>query len=317
MCTSIRRRPRTARRPRRAREALRRIGSILSGVAEQPDPGVALRVDEAFALFAERLSEMRVPEPQRADALEAVGWLELLHDPAPMCVVLGMHDAHVPGRDDRDPLLTLSTRERLIMPTDDDRLARDIYLAGAIHASRDAVFLGSRTAPDGEPETPSRVLMRTDPDGLARRVLAFTGDRGRGMRTRSPNTVTPGGVDLFAPTACVGEGYAPPDSMGVTEFDAYIRSPMGWYLERYMKLRDPDPAPREMDAAMIGSLAHNALKRFGLDEDARELDDPERIMAALSHMLDAERDATLGRRPPGGGRAADRACPGAARAFRS
>jgi len=279
--------------------ALRAIGSVLSVAVDAPMPQTRMTRDEALGLIVDRLASRSIPEPGSSDAIETVGWLELLHDPAPACVVLGMGEHAVPGRDRADPLMTRSVRDTLGIPGAESRLARDIYLTHALCGTREVSFHACSTDVSGDPARPSRVLLRAGGAALARRVLRFVDDAGGGRAPGAAPRITPGDRDRFAEPLTVLEGYEAPCVMRVTDFDAYLRSPLGWYIERYLALRDADPAPFELDPMHIGTLAHLALERFGSDPVARELDDGRAIEEALSDLLSQAAAERLGASPPG------------------
>jgi len=253
----------------------------------------------AVALIGERLEQTFIPEPPRRGAIETIGWLDLALDPAPHCVVVGMSERHVPGSVTHDPLLPHSLREALGLPTNASRLARDACLLAAIDASRGATFMVARRTSEGDPQTPSRLLFRCAGEPLARRVLRFTDPkRDAGPNIALASKVRAGGVDRFRPEVRIDSGYEPPVSMSVTEFDAYLRSPVGWYLERFLRLEEHDEPPRELTPRLYGSLAHDTLEAFGRDEQMRDMDDPQQIAEALSDLLDDAARRRFGERPP-------------------
>lgn len=252
----------------------------------------------ALALVLDRLGEIQNPEPLRIDALESAGWLELLHDPSPVCVVIGMSEACVPGSITHDPLLPGSLRAVLGMPTNEERLSRDTYLMSAINASRDAVFMCARAGEKNDPITPSRLLLRASGTRLADRIRRFVEpglDTTTKYRLRVP--VHHGSVDRFRTSLRIAEGYEKPLSMGVTDFDAFLRSPAQWYLQRSLKLNELDTQSRELSAAGVGSLVHGVLEGFGKDETMRDLDDPAAINEALCDLLDSTTRSMFGATP--------------------
>lgn len=252
----------------------------------------------AIGVVEDRLRRVTIAEPPDRDSIEALGWLELALDPAPVCVVVGLAEAHVPGSVSHDPFLTDSRRARLGLATSDTRLARDAYLLAAINASRDAVFITTRLGADGDPQTPSRLLFRITGDALARRVRRFTRPEIDTPRsTKLASRLSPGERDLFTPALVIDPDYTPPTSMRVTDFAAYLRSPAGWYLERSLSLEDQPRPPRELTPAIFGSLAHDALESFG-SSDARDLDDAEQIAESLNDFLAVAAERRLGARPP-------------------
>ena len=281
---------------RRTRDALAAIRDALDDIATIAHADMPAW--HAIGLIEDRLRRVSIPDPPDRDSIEALGWLELALDPAPVCVVVGLAEAHVPGSVAHDPFLPDSRRASLGMPTCDTRLARDTFLLAAINASRDAVFITTRLGPDGDPQTPSRLLFRITGDALAHRVRRFTRPELDTPRaTKIASRLAPGGRDLFTPRLVIDPDYTPPTSMRVTDFAAYLRSPAGWYLERVLNLKDQQPPPRELTPAIFGSVAHTALESFGRS-DARDLDDPDAIAAALSDFLSEAVDRRLGARPP-------------------
>lgn len=282
------------------RDALERLGDLLWDLEREEILGAAdVDAAEAMALLTGRLSEIIVSEPQRGDELECLGWLELLHDPAPMCVIVGMDDASVPGSNEQDPLLTRSVRELIGMATDESRLSRDLYLSEAINASRDAVFMCSRIGSGGEPTLLSRVLMNETGSVLAHRVRRFSGADGADEQPTIDRRLGAGTVDGFRVGLVVQDDYTAPESMSVTDFDAYLRSQAQWYLERVLKLRDEDPSPWELDARRVGHVVHTVLQRFGEDPSLKDSSDAARIGGALVDLLGEEARREFGARAPG------------------
>jgi len=278
-------------------EALEAIRGALDELAEATSDETATAA-QAIGLIEERLASQFAPEAVRREAIETLGWLELALDPAPRCVVVGLADSCVPGSVTHDALLPESLRARLGLRTNEARLGRDAFLLSAINASRDAVFFASRRGDEGDPSTPSRLLFRCAGATLSRRVRRFAEPKfDRRPSVRLASRLAPGERDLFMPALVVGPEYAPPAAMAVTDFGSYLRSPAGWYLERCLGLEEHE-APREMSAMHFGNLAHGVLERFGRDEGARDLDDPERIEQALCDMLSTEARRTLGDAPP-------------------
>ncbi len=285
---------------RRTRDALAAIRDALDDLATIAHADAPAW--HAVGLIEDRLRRVSIPDPPDRDSIEALGWLELALDPAPVCAIVGLAETHVPGSVAHDPFLPDSRRASLGMQTCDSRLARDAFLLAAINASRDAVFITTRLGPDGDPQTPSRLLFRITGDALARRVRRFTRPEFDTPRSATlASRLTPGGGDLFTPRLVIDPDYTPPTSMRVTDFAAYLRSPAGWYIERVLKLEDQQPPPRELTPAIFGSVAHAALESFGAS-DARDLDDPNAIATALSDFLTNAADRRLGARPPAAAR---------------
>ncbi len=282
------------------RDALGRIGGLLDDLERDPILSTGgMGAGEAVSLIAARLGEILVSEAQRGGELECVGWLELLHDPAPTCVVVGMDESSVPGDAAQDPLLTRSVRECVGMSTTETRLARDLYLSEAINASRDCVFMCARTLSGGEPAMLSRVLLNESGSVLAQRVRRFADGKGVPEHPALERTLGAGEEDGFRQELVVGADFRVPESMSVTDFDAYLRSQALWYLERVLGLEDEDPDPSELDARRVGSLIHTVLDRFGGDPALRDSTDADRIGDGLRDLLRDEARRMFGANPPG------------------
>lgn len=283
-------------------EGLRAIRLVADEILQSSQSGHSVPKTSSLGmlrLVLDRLGEMQNPEPMNREAIESVGWLELLHDPSSVCVVVGMSEACVPGSITHDPLLPGSLRNALDMPTNEHRLARDTYLMSAINASRDAVFMCARNGDKNDPITPSRLLLRASGKRLANRVRRFVEPT---LDTPSTHhldfSIMPGGVDRFNPVLRIAEGYTPPTSMSVTDFDSFLRSPAGWYLERRLGLNELDTQTRELSPSNLGTLVHKVLDSFGKDESMRDMEDPAAIHDALSHLLDTTTRSLFGTHPP-------------------
>src|SRR5690606_20786173 len=94
--------------------------------------------------------------------LEALGWLELHHDAAPNLIVMGVNDGSVPQSITSDEFLPNALRGALGLQTSETRYARDAYLLQAIDRSRSLTLIAGRRGPEGDPLTPSRLLLACD-----------------------------------------------------------------------------------------------------------------------------------------------------------
>ena len=150
-------------------EIAKNLGS-LTGAA----PGLQPDVDgpTALRLVLAQLAGLRVPEDPRSGQIEMLGWLELHHDPAPVLVLAGCNDGAVPQAVTADAFLPDGLREHLGVLSNGRRYARDAYLIEAIRRSRvKCTFIAGRQAADGEPLTPSRLLLAGDLELLPSRIL--------------------------------------------------------------------------------------------------------------------------------------------------
>ena len=78
-----------------------------------------------------------------------------------------------------------------------------------------------------------------------------------------------------------------PSKMKVTEFRDFLACPYRYFLRRALNLRAAAPeTTAEMNAAAFGTLAHDALRDFGLAPEIRDSVDADAISAWLGERLD-------------------------------
>ncbi len=78
-----------------------------------------------------------------------------------------------------------------------------------------------------------------------------------------------------------------PSKMKVTEFRDFLACPYRYFLRRALNLRAAAPeTTAEMNAAAFGTLAHDALRDFGVAPEIRDSVDADAISAWLSQRLD-------------------------------
>ncbi|MCP3905564.1 MAG: hypothetical protein GY715_18210 [Planctomycetes bacterium] len=248
-------------------------------------------------LLADAEHESIADDP-RADEIELLGWLELALDPARVLIAAGINDGHVPGSVTADAFLPDSLRAKAGLMCNARRYARDAHVLETLrHGGRRVVLIAGRRDADGEPLTPSRLLLAGPRDTLARRVLDLSdAKRARQFRGRR-------GASAPAPTSrfTVPEAPAGPceiDHLSVTSFRSYLQCPYRFWLGRVMRLRRAAGGGDELDALQFGILAHDVLCDFGRDETARDSTDAERITAFLHTALDRRVHARCGAELP-------------------
>jgi hypothetical protein len=227
-------------------------------------------------------------DDRQANQVEALGWLELHLDPAPMLVIAGVNDGRVPESLTADAFLPEGLRAQLGLMHNARRYARDAYLLQAIVRSRKPEHLRlivGRRDTLGEPLTPSRLLLACDDQSLARRVSRFARDlSGQPMpppiglcAMNSPGSrfVVP---RLELPLAA-------PKAMSVTEFGKYLRCPYRWALERLLWLKAFGHDEPELNPLTFGSLVHHTLSALAEDASIACSEDSEAIFRYLAHRL--------------------------------
>jgi hypothetical protein len=210
-------------------------------------------------------AERRVVPPEKPNAIELAGWLDLALDDAPVMVVTGMNDEYVPTSERGHLFLPNELCKQLNILDNDRRFARDCYALSVITAVRDRyqLCLGRRNQ-NGDPLKPSRLLFTESPQISAKRAKAFFGYSGKVAAQ----------YWLGAPEHCpVSQALPIPkphvlkpiEQLTVTRFRDYLKCPYRFYLKHIMRLESVTDDYRELDAGMFGDLIHQCLEAFGRD----------------------------------------------------
>lgn len=278
------------REPEDRRLLERELGRLASASPQVVGPISPL---DAAGLILEIAASSREPGEPRPDEIELLGWLELLFEPAPHLCILGMNEGIVPDRGAAVAWLTPSLASALGLPDPARRLARDAAILEALrrfHPDLRLVF-GRRTAA-GDPAMPSRLLLGGSGPELARRVEALFREPPSVRRGSSGRRTTRFAVP--APPADLG---ATIQSMGVTDFKAYLADPFRFWLERRERLREVVTDAAELDPMAFGVLAHDVIDAAFSDEEIRASTDVAAVREAFRRELDRIVEARLGPEP--------------------
>lgn len=241
------------------REAVRGFESIPQRLS--PAAGGA----QALRLLLRELEGAAVPPRSSQAAIELLGWLELPLDDAPALIVTGVNEGIVPSSRNADLFLPNTLRSLLGLDDNDRRYARDNYALNVLAASRQELkLIAGRRSPDGEPLSPSRLLLACDDADLAVRARAFfTPPPAARRRLILPHSPRAGRDQSEFPVPLPAPLPQPVLSLRVTEFRDYLACPYRYYLRHRLKLEALDDEAEELDAAQFGSLLHEVLCRFG------------------------------------------------------
>lgn len=266
--------------------ALEQIAQRLREQAELNEPSPTcpqVTAAQAISLTLSRLADAVIADEHDGPAVELLGYLELALDDAPVLAITGMNEGQIPSSRTADALLPDSVRRGLSMHDNDHRYARDLMLLSAITHSRPTVrLIAARRTDEGDPLTPSRLLLACDDETLVSRVRAFFSEEA-GADVPAPPIMS-GGVNRFlipkpqaAPT--------PIDTLSVTAFRAYLACPYRFYLRYVLRLEVLDDRAVEMDPMSFGTLTHRVLQAFGTS-DMRDETNPDHIAGFLNASLD-------------------------------
>ncbi|MBK8261555.1 MAG: PD-(D/E)XK nuclease family protein [Nannocystis sp.] len=274
-------------------EIARALGGFTTAAVElQPEVDGVTAVRLALAQAA----GLRITDDPRSGQIEMLGWLELHLDPSAALVIAGVNDGAVPQAVVGDAFLPDALRAHLGILSNQRRYARDAYLLEAIRKSRERITLvAGRASADGEPLTPSRLLLAGEREQLPARIIRLC-DHERARRWALPRGAPPAGsVSRFrVPPASEAPRI---ESMSVTEFSWYLRCPYRYWLKYIKKLRAIEDGAVELDALQFGNITHEVLQGFGEDREIASSSDPERIAAYLDDALDRAGVKLFGRRP--------------------
>lgn len=234
--------------------------------------------------------DQRVPDDPDARAVEMLGWLELVTDPAPVAIVTGCNAGVLPSSPSPEPFLPGPVRRALALPEATARVARDACVLRTLARSKAVLRLicGSRTA-QGDPLLPSPLLFRAPDHTCAARALRLSQDAppGATRRTLGPGLTAGLAVRQRPVTPAPMAVDVPVTHMHVSWFGEYIASPYQFYLRRVLRLPQLGPRARELSAGAFGSLVHGVIAAFSARHaPGTPPTDPRAIHAELLDDLD-------------------------------
>ncbi len=273
---------------RRIVQTLRRIQDTLQQHEQTIPRGLqpVVTAADALRLLRESCQDQAVADPADPGAVELLGWLELALDDAPALVVCGVNEGFVPSSLNADPFLPDALRTQLGLQDNARRYARDAYALTTLIGNREHVeLIAGRRSADGEPLIPSRLLLGTDGETLARRALRF-------FATPEPLDHLPplsGGLRSHReqsdfPIPRPQRPDSPITALRVTAFRDYLACPYRFYLRHVVGLQVTDDMAEELDGAAFGSLLHEVLHEIGGGPEGNSTD-PERLEALFEQAL--------------------------------
>jgi ATP-dependent helicase/nuclease subunit B len=239
------------------------------------------------------LTELPAPaaQPPSDRVIDIQGWLELLFEPGEHLVVCGMNETFVPSRSGGEPWLSENTRRMLGLSTDSDRHARDAYLLHAMLMMREksgsAHLICGKNGAGGEPYLPSRLLLQVPRNELSSAVQNLF----REIEPPESDLIWTRGFEWHPPHIEL------PEHLRVTSLGDYLACPFRFYLKHLVRMSEPAPERREMDARDFGNITHLVLENWGNDPDANKLTDPAKLAAYLESTLDSLIFREFGKKP--------------------
>lgn len=219
------------------------------------------------ALLRKGLSEAVYSlEPDSGDVLTTEGWLELPWSGRGKVALAGFNEGSVPETVAGHVFLPESLRAALGLPSNDSRLARDVFLLSELISSRDpgdvrAYF--SRTGADGDIHRPSRLLFLVEDDKLPDRVGDLFGSLpaetvrprrrvAEKWRPRLPREIPPLPGD---------DATTPGGRLSASSIGDWLECPFAYFLKDALKMERVEEKS-ELAANDFGTLVHAALERY-------------------------------------------------------
>ena len=277
-----------------ASESADRTIAQIQDFLEKASP-VFPRIKRSHSFWLQTLiSEIPSPhaQPPADRVIDIQGWLELLYEPGKHLVICGMNESFVPARSGGEPWLSENIRSALSLTSDADRHARDAYLLHAMIRMRETsgstTLICGKTGNGGETYLPSRLLLQVPRE----RLVATVENLFREIEPPEANLIWESDTPWKTPHVDL------PERISVTALPTYLACPFRFYLKNILRMGVPEPDRREMNARDFGSITHLVVERFGQDQDARNLTDPEKISAYLDAQLQLVIQERFGKKPP-------------------
>ncbi len=263
------------------------INEALTKLSELPKNLDAVATfQETMTWLHNQLETTNVPPIVDESAIEMLGWLELTLDDAPVLMLTGMHDGIVPESVNGDAFLPNQLRSSLGLMDNARRYARDAYaMLAMLHTREHLELVLNHLSLDGDPQTPSRLLLAVPSDLLARRVKLLLNPKETSLGQRIASTWVPQQLQTAIPIP-VPRSDAVVRDMAVTDFKKYDQCPYRFYLNRIEKARPFEHERLELDGGGFGDLLHICLEGL-FDSPVASSTDSDAIAAWLSDHLKA------------------------------
>ena len=230
-------------------DALYQLEKQLSSVLTQLCP------KESLTFIINYLSKLPSIAENNDGKISLSGWLDLLWNPAPGLVLIGLHECKLSSNKDCDAYLPDSLKTTLGLLTSDDQYAMNAYIFKRILSSRkpnlQQIWL-SKLNTAGEPLIPSRLLFHGNKEDLANRTKQlFTTEY---QPNHTPVTDWKG--DWKQPL------HLPIKKISVTQFADFLQCPFRFYLKNILDMEPLNERKWEMNPRDYGTLFHQCLEKY-------------------------------------------------------
>ncbi len=239
---------------------------------------------EAYTWLLGQLESGQIPPLHAPNEIEMLGWLDLALDDAPVLILTGLQDGIVPESVNGDAFLPNQLRSILGLMDNSRRYARDCYaMLTMLHTRERLEILLNHLGLEGDPQTPSRILMSVPPDELAPRVRWLLEPQPTESILELAPTWRPrqGQTNIPIPVPVVE---SPIQDMAVTDFKKYDQCPYRFYLGKIQKARAFEHERLELDGGGFGDLVHKTLECL-FNNPIASSSDPAAVEAFLVEAL--------------------------------
>ncbi len=279
--------------PQERARTVRALDRALGELADVPQAfASALDAHEVLALLNDMLASTDIRGDGFDDGVSVVRWLDAGIADERHLVLAGFADGLVPEGAVSDPLLPDDARRRIGMPSSLRRAARDAWILDGILDRATArggslSFVVPRRTAEGDPQRPSRFLLRVAPADLPARVVHLF-EEPKIAAVQRIEATDPGAARFPRTPPIAAPAF---ESIRVTAFKTYIKCPYLFLLqnEPRLKLDSHDERARELDPRGFGTLLHAAVEGWGREELTRPR--PTTDAAAIERELCAHLDA--------------------------
>ena len=206
-------------------EAISGICNSLESLSNS-SAGLLCEFSAFLHLLEIELGQAIIQQPLIEEAVELLGWLEVQLDDAPALIICGANEGIIPQSITSHSFLPDSTRKYLGLTDNDQRYARDAYaLSASIHSRKVLSIIFSKTSATGDPLSPSRLLLSTNRQNIATRIIRLSEPNRQNINFKECTA----GFNLHQPLPLE----TPPKTVNVSGLRDYISCPYRYYLKTY------------------------------------------------------------------------------------
>ncbi len=229
-------------------------------------------------------------EPEGESVIKTLGWLELAWTAKEQIALVGFHEGCVPDALIGHAFLPNKLRTALGLTSNDQRLARDVYLLKELLACRegnDVKFFVALANAAGDIQKPSRLLFLCEEEELPVRACHLFDEI---QETSSPPEAPKKPWTYKWPTEIplpnARKGFR--GSLSPSAIDTYLNCPFTYFL-KYGLGMNTVKMNEEIPANDFGTLAHKILEDYGKRHlNSRIGETEEQIRAELMMLCDEE-----------------------------